>query len=332
MMRSFPGISVPPTILLACLVGLSCSRPSFTDTTATVVGSAPQVAQEELPFVERDPFTKKPPGPAPIPLSEDELPTTLPELLVSWTALGPNVFVETIRDPVNAAALLLADRAARIGEVANGTDHWAVIPRQLVLTQRRDPALPRRAIVTTTVCSLTGQEIPLEHLLTCFHAGKDHESVISANFDAQHLHIALLACGLKPGKPASFVNEKRDFDYKPATGDKVRVLVQYQAQDRLVTHRAQRWVKNADSGQELKIDWVFAGSTLWPDEEGKRPPFYGGNEGRVICVSNFINAVLDLPIPSSEMDSDRLFRANAKLIPPRLTPVTVILEPLPSTK
>jgi hypothetical protein len=271
------------------------------------------------------------PGPAPIPLREDELPASLPEVPVTWTALGPNVYIETLREPAEAVALLLADRAARVGEAAGGAEVWSSVPRQPVLWVRRDPALRRRAIVTCRICC-EPIPVPLEHLLTCFQAGKDHESVVSADFDAQHLHIALLATGLNRGKPASFVNEKREFDYKPATGDKVRVLVQYQAADRLVTHNAKRWVKRSENDKELDIDWVFAGSTLWPDEEGKRPPFYGGNEGRVICVSNFINAVLDLPIPSSEVNADLLFRANAKLLPPRTTPVTMILEPIPNTK
>lgn len=275
------------------------------------------------------------PRKVPLEVAKDETPPNLPEVPVTWTALGPNVFLEAIRDPVDAAALLLSDRAARAGEVAGGAEPWAQLPRQLVMQQKRDTSIPRRAIVTATVCSQDGVEIPLEHLLTCFDAGKDHESVISARFDAEHLHIALILAGLKPGKPASFVNEKRELDYKPATGDKVRVWVQYKAKGKLVMHRAQRWAKRADTGAELNIDWVFAGSTMWPDEEGKRPPWYGGNEGRVICTSNFINAVLDLPFSSPDADPNTgglLFRANAKFIPPRNTPVTVILESIPPEK
>jgi hypothetical protein len=312
-------------LLAACGLWLASNPrqaplPVFT-ATASTASTAPQ--DEEFPRRVK------------MEVAQDETPPNLPEVPVTWTALGPNVYVETIRDPVAAAALLLADRAARTGEVAGGAETWTQLPRQLVMWQKRDPSLRLRAIVTGNICCQDGVEIPLEHLLTCFDAGKDHESVISARFDAEHLHIALLASGLKPGKPASFVNEKREFDYKPATGDKVRVWVQYVAKGKVITHRAQRWAKRSDNGAELNYDWVFAGSKFWPDEEGRRPPWYGGNEGRVICTSNFINAVLDLPFSSPDADPNTgglMFRANAKLIPPRNTPVTVIMEAMPAEK
>ena len=49
------------------------------------------------------------------------------------------------------------------------------------------------------------------------------------------------------------------------------------------------------TGKNLNIDWVFAGSGFWKDEEtGKQ--HYQANGGDFICVSNFPTATLDLPV------------------------------------
>ena len=57
------------------------------------------------------------------------------------------------------------------------------------------------------------------------------------------------------------------------------------------------------------------------------PPSYAANGGDVICVSNFPDAMLDLPINSPKDNSDLNFEAWTERIPPLKTPVLVILEP-----
>ena len=52
------------------------------------------------------------------------------------------------------------------------------------------------------------------------------------------------------------------------------------------------------------------------------------NGGDVICVSNFEDAMLDLPINSSKNNDELAFEAFTERIPPIGTPVTVILEPV----
>jgi hypothetical protein len=182
----------------------------------------------------------------------------------------------------------------------------------------------RRVLVQTEVCLVRG---PLE-LLLCKQHTKEHESILHGDFDARDIHKALLAAGADTGSPVQYQPK-----FKPATGAKIKVSLQYEQKGKLVTVPAGRWIRNMKTGKELDVDWVFAGSHLVKNvlEPGK-PDIYLANEGDVICVSNFEDAMLDLPIESSKDDADRAFEANTEKIPEEKTKVTVILEPVVKRK
>ena len=55
--------------------------------------------------------------------------------------------------------------------------------------------------------------------------------------------------------------------------------------------------------------------------------FLWANGGDVLCVSNFPDAMLDLPVNSPQEDADRLYEAFTERIPMEGTAVTVIFEP-----
>lgn len=178
----------------------------------------------------------------------------------------------------------------------------------------------RRVLIKTEVCLVKG---PLE-LLLCKNQTKEHEAILHGDFDAHDIHKALLVAGAEPGAPVQYQPA-----YKPARGSKVKVLLQYEQKGKLVTVPAKSWVRDMKTGKELQVDWVFAGSQLVKDGlDPKQPPFYLANGGDVICVSNFEDALLDLPIESSKVDADRQFEAFEERIPPLETKVTVILEPV----
>lgn len=185
----------------------------------------------------------------------------------------------------------------------------------------------RRVLIEATVCLREGY---LEHLLSRTEAGKQHESILTAEFDAEVVHTALLAAQAKAGRPVQFYNERQEPDFKPPTGDKIKVTLEYKQQGKTITIPAQRWVRETKTKRELTHDWVFAGSRFFDHSDPQKPPIYGANDGRVICLSNFTTAMLDLPIASADSDprdGGLLFEANTPLIPPLETKVTVILEP-----
>ena len=178
----------------------------------------------------------------------------------------------------------------------------------------------RRVLVSAEVCLREGQ---LE-LLMCRKQSKEHESILTADVDARKIHEALLLTGATEGSPVQYAPK-----YRPASGTKIRVSLQYMDKDnKLVTVPARSWVKNMNTGKELDTDWVFAGSRLVdnPLDPGKKR--YLANDGDLICVSNFETALLDLPIKSPKDNADLVFVAFTERIPPLETKVVVILEPV----
>src|SRR5262249_58716522 len=92
-------------------------------------------------------------------------------------------------------------------------------------------------------------------------------------------------------------------------------------------------VRVAKTRQALSHDWFFAGSTMRDNPLDRNgPPLYGANGGDVICVSNFEDAMLDLPVASTSDNSDLEYEAWTDRIPPPLTKVSVILEPTADNK
>ena len=183
------------------------------------------------------------------------------------------------------------------------------------------PGGKRRVLVLAEVCRRADQ---LEQLL-CRKRTKEHEAILAADVDARHIHAALIAAGAEPGHPVKFLPPDKRV---PPKGTKIKVLLQYEDKGQTVTVPAQRWVRNLNTKKELKEEWVFAGSLFSPDPfDTKAPPFYGANDGDVICLANFETAMLDLPVLSSKEANDLAFEAWTERIPALETRVTVILEP-----
>jgi hypothetical protein len=183
---------------------------------------------------------------------------------------------------------------------------------------------PRRVVVNAVVVLREGQ---LEGFLTRKQA-KEHEYILAADCDARDIHTALLAAGAEAGSPVKFGRNS----YTPASGDTIKVTVQYKDKDgKQHSLPAQQWVRNAVKKSPLEHQWVFGGSRLIADPDGKEKPFYAANSGDLICVCNMPDALMDLPVknPNSEPES-RVYEAFTERIPARGTKVEVVLEPVPT--
>lgn len=204
-----------------------------------------------------------------------------------------------------------------------------LLPDKTLLLETR-PDRSRRVLLVAEVCLREG---PLEVLL-CRTNTKEHEAVIRTAVDARHIHLALIAAGAKAGSPVQFVNPKTEKeDYKPASGTEVRVLVHYKKDGELHTHPAQEWITDLRTKKPMAHRWVFAGSRFLdnPDRPDD-PPYYTANNGEVISISNFLDAMLDVPVPVSRDNADLNFVAATAKIPPLLSKVWVILEPVAEKK
>jgi len=154
---------------------------------------------------------------------------------------------------------------------------------------------------------------------------KEHEAIVAVPTEAKVVHTALVVLGAEPGKPVEF--GPNPSDYKPATGTQIDIAVKWKDdKGKVQTARAQDWIKNVKTGKEMQESWVFGGSGFWKDDQ-TGIEYYQAEAGDFICVSNFPSAMLDLPIESSQSNDELMFQANPERVPPRNTPVTVILTP-----
>jgi hypothetical protein len=182
----------------------------------------------------------------------------------------------------------------------------------------------KRVVVSAYVCLRQGM---LEQLLTRKRT-KEHEAILAVDADARNIHTALLYAGAQPGSPVKFRPK-----FTAPTGGEVKITLQYQEKGKTVRVPAQQWVRNVKTKKDLDTDWVFAGSVLIPDPiDKKKQPYYGANDGDLICISNFDTAMLDVPFNSPKDNDDLAFEAHTDRIPPLETPVLVILEPVPAKK
>jgi len=182
----------------------------------------------------------------------------------------------------------------------------------------------RRVLVKAEVCMREGGN--LEELL-CRKGTKEHESILTADVNAQHLHAALVVAGGKEGSPVKFEPK-----YQAARGSTIKISLQYEEKGKLITVSAKDWIRNPKTKKNLDVDWVFGGSQLVPNPDDKTKPLYLANYGDIICLCNMESAMLDLPIESPKKFDDRLWECHTERIPPLETKVTIILEPVPDKK
>ncbi len=82
---------------------------------------------------------------------------------------------------------------------------------------------------------------------------------------------------------------------------------------------------DATRSRPLTADWVFAGSGFYEPENGER--YYQAEAGNIICVANFGDAMIDLAIKSSAMNSGLLFEPWTERLPELGTAVDLEIIP-----
>lgn len=180
-----------------------------------------------------------------------------------------------------------------------------------------DP-VERRVVLRAKVAIREGS---LEHLL-CLKGTKEHESILATDAVPRKIHAGLLLTGAEPGHPVRFKPK-----FEAPTGTAIIMEAEWLQGDTLKKVDVKTWVKDERTKKPLTIDWVFAGSELYPPGPKETEPYYAGDDGDLFTVANFPNAILDLPFASSASDADRVYAADPATVPPRGTWVTLYLKP-----
>jgi hypothetical protein len=159
----------------------------------------------------------------------------------------------------------------------------------------------------------------LEHLL-CLERTKEHESVLATEAAPRMIHAGLILVAGDPGHPVRYRPE-----FSAPDGPPVAIELRWEQDGKTHTADARTWVQDDKTKKALDSHWVFAGSEVFKDPESGRV-IYGADSGDLITVANFPSAILDLPIASSNSDAERVYVAFTAHIPPRGTPVTMVLR------
>ncbi len=164
---------------------------------------------------------------------------------------------------------------------------------------------------------------PLE-MFACPVGSKEHESIVAVLAKSIEVHTALLSVGTQTGTPVKFRPR-----FVPPTGQQVRIWVCWRDEDgEFQVTDSKKWIRKEGTKQDLKEDFVFAGSSFWTDPEDGRE-YYQADGGDLVCVSNFATAMIDVPMNSSASADQLSFTPFTDRIPERGTPVRLVFVPIP---
>jgi len=168
-----------------------------------------------------------------------------------------------------------------------------------------------------TVCL---QEGALE-LFVCGEGTREHESVIVVKAKPSHVTFALSLLGLPPGKPG-FVTEGGAFS--PPAGEILTVTARFKAKGGK-PQEVPAWkllrLSGMEEGLDRPFDWVYVGR---PEADALKA---ADREGTVVCISNFREAVIDVPFESTSVNASLAYEANPETVPKVGTPVELVIRP-----
>jgi hypothetical protein len=203
---------------------------------------------------------------------------------------------------------------AALGEAGEGRE--ALIEKIGALGVRLDPAAR-----TLTLEGLVAIPAGALEFACVAEGGKSHESLFLLTAEPRALNAGLLALGLKPGKAGRFAGGK---PVSPE-GPKVFLYATWVDQGKEVTHRLEDLIIDLRTQKPLgRRGFVYHGSRHQMNSvTGKR--FYAADVTRdLVAVWNNQNAILDLDTPEAAWDD--AYVANAELMPPKGTPVKLVIR------
>lgn len=168
----------------------------------------------------------------------------------------------------------------------------------------------------------------LVELFGCGRSGKEHETVLRLECDAQSLDLALTSAGFTRGRLPTALGIEDS-----GQGSRVIILVQWNDKDgRVVTHRSEDLVLSVRRNAPMpRVGWTYVAQ--WAEVQDPTHP-KGEKTHKVLAAANsrsFVTTFRDrtalLDNPLEEAVDDTLFAANYMLLPPSGTPVRVIFRP-----
>jgi hypothetical protein len=163
-------------------------------------------------------------------------------------------------------------------------------------------------------------DTPLEFFAVVFN-GPEHESVVRSKVKPSDLHTALLAVGLEPGAPVTYVKSANK--WLPPHGPPLQIHMEYEKDGKPVSVPANRWMRNVRTKQPMpNTTWIFAGSRVMNDGN-----YAADSTGYLVSVVNFDMTVIDIPELASKDNESLEWERNPDAVPAAGTKVTMVLQP-----
>jgi hypothetical protein len=168
-------------------------------------------------------------------------------------------------------------------------------------------------------------------VVACLRNTKEHEAIVVTDALPSHVHAALLAAGLVPGKPGSWRVEQRQLITIPPEGPEVTVTISWRDGAGVeISRSAEDMVLSAENKQHLReagARWLFAGSRF-VNFQGKE--FYDADGmGTLVGLATFGAETIAwsrvLSHESAVQEPELI--ADGAMIPPFGTPVVVRIKP-----
>jgi hypothetical protein len=161
--------------------------------------------------------------------------------------------------------------------------------------------------------------------MSCATDGKLHESVLEQLDRGSHLHMALL---LLEQTPTEFVLDEKVGPRAVRQGSPLKVTVEYKdpKSGKAVSRPAETFLYSRKSkGSPKKVDWVFQGSTFWNGD-------YSADTSKSILglVPDPTTVIAVLGNEGNPYQGMEGFEVHTKIMPPKGTPVTLVIEPAES--
>jgi hypothetical protein len=169
--------------------------------------------------------------------------------------------------------------------------------------------------------------------------GQMHESLFFTETDPALLNTALLALGLEPGSnarwepreppptPEEQARGEPPFDLLLPEGAGLYLYAAWREGEESYFYRVEDLISNLATGRCLRRHrWVYLGSRFQVLKEGEPASFLASVEGNLINLSLFFqgNTLLTAALP--ECIEQTIWVANAFLLPPRESPVELLLS------
>jgi truncated hemoglobin YjbI len=221
-----------------------------------------------------------------------------------------------VKRSIAAAALTFLAAMAALGLDAQTTSPAS---KPLALEALTVDKAKGQVIMDGVFCLEQGQ---LEFLVA--GPNKEYESLVSTQVKPSSLHAALLMLGLSQGKPARWTSTApgQPAVFQPPRGAQLEISLRWTGPDgQKHDVPATDLLETAPDGKPVgAVRWVFVGSDVL---EGGA--YWADALGHHVSVSNFASSVLDVPFESTDKDALLQFAVNKNKVPPKLTPVQVVL-------